>query len=91
MRGVGKSTFIYSLGTQLTAAGHRVAVLAVDPSSSISGGSILGDKTRMARLATDGNMAGIRQLLDDLLPEARLERRASPPTPAAAEGSELLH
>jgi LAO/AO transport system kinase len=51
--GVGKSTFIESLGTMLTAAGHRVAVLAVDPSSSRSGGSILGDKTRMARLAAD--------------------------------------
>ena len=51
--GVGKSTFIDSLGTTLTAAGHRVAVLAVDPSSSRTGGSILGDKTRMARLAVD--------------------------------------
>ncbi len=51
--GVGKSTFIESLGTMLTAAGHRVAVLAVDPSSSRSGGSILGDKTRMAALAAD--------------------------------------
>ncbi|KEI44539.1 methylmalonyl Co-A mutase-associated GTPase MeaB [Saccharopolyspora rectivirgula] len=51
--GVGKSTFIESLGTMLTAAGHRVAVLAVDPSSTRSGGSILGDKTRMARLSTD--------------------------------------
>ncbi|MGB5286345.1 MAG: methylmalonyl Co-A mutase-associated GTPase MeaB, partial [Polyangiales bacterium] len=45
--GAGKSTFIDALGTQLTAAGHRVAVLAVDPTSSVSGGSILGDKTRM--------------------------------------------
>jgi LAO/AO transport system kinase len=51
--GVGKSTFIEALGTRLTAAGHRVAVLAVDPSSTRSGGSILGDKTRMARLAVD--------------------------------------
>ncbi len=51
--GVGKSTFIESLGTSLTAAGHRVAVLAVDPSSSRTGGSILGDKTRMAKLAVD--------------------------------------
>lgn len=51
--GVGKSTFIDSLGTQLAAAGHRVGVLAVDPSSSRSGGSILGDKTRMSRLAGD--------------------------------------
>ena len=53
--GAGKSTFIESLGTTLTAAGHRVAVLAVDPSSSRTGGSILGDKTRMARLAVDDN------------------------------------
>jgi LAO/AO transport system kinase len=51
--GAGKSTFIDALGTQLTARGHRVAVLAVDPSSSRTGGSILGDKTRMARLAVD--------------------------------------
>ncbi|MFD7668016.1 methylmalonyl Co-A mutase-associated GTPase MeaB [Streptomyces sp. NPDC059788] len=51
--GVGKSTFIDALGTQLTGAGHRVAVLAVDPSSSRTGGSILGDKTRMERLAAD--------------------------------------
>ncbi|MGY1700684.1 methylmalonyl Co-A mutase-associated GTPase MeaB [Geodermatophilus sp. SYSU D00766] len=51
--GVGKSTFIDSLGVDLTAQGHRVAVLAVDPSSARSGGSILGDKTRMSRLAVD--------------------------------------
>jgi LAO/AO transport system kinase len=51
--GVGKSTFIEGFGTMLTDRGHRVAVLAVDPTSSRSGGSILGDKTRMARLATD--------------------------------------
>jgi len=51
--GVGKSTAIDTLGSMLTAEGHRVAVLAVDPSSQRSGGSILGDKTRMARLATD--------------------------------------
>ncbi len=49
--GVGKSTFIEVLGMQLIAQGHRVAVLAVDPSSSRSGGSILGDKTRMERLS----------------------------------------
>ncbi len=51
--GVGKSTFIEALGTRLTAAGHRVGVLAVDPSSVRTGGSVLGDKTRMARLAQD--------------------------------------
>ena len=49
--GVGKSTFIESLGLALIAKGHRVAVLAIDPSSSVSGGSILGDKTRMERLS----------------------------------------
>jgi LAO/AO transport system kinase len=51
--GVGKSTFIDQLGVNLTGAGSKVAVLAVDPSSARSGGSILGDKTRMARLAVD--------------------------------------
>jgi LAO/AO transport system kinase len=49
--GVGKSTTIDALGVSLIAQGHRVAVLAVDPSSARTGGSILGDKTRMARLA----------------------------------------
>jgi len=49
--GVGKSSLIEALGVQLAEKGHRVAVLAVDPSSSISGGSILGDKARMNRLA----------------------------------------
>ncbi len=53
--GVGKSTTIDALGTYLTGRGHKVAVLAVDPSSSRTGGSILGDKTRMARLAVDAN------------------------------------
>jgi LAO/AO transport system kinase len=53
--GVGKSTFIDSLGVTLTAAGSKVAVLAVDPSSARSGGSILGDKTRMSRLAAEQN------------------------------------
>ena len=49
--GAGKSTFIEALGLHLVGAGHRVAVLAVDPSSSLSGGSILGDKTRMEELS----------------------------------------
>lgn len=52
--GVGKSTFIDALGSRLISEGHRVAVLAVDPSSSVSGGSILGDKSRMPRLAAAG-------------------------------------
>ena len=51
--GVGKSTFIEALGLYLIAQGHRVAVLAVDPSSSVSGGSILGDKTRMEQLSVN--------------------------------------
>jgi LAO/AO transport system kinase len=53
--GVGKSTLIDALGSMLTARGHKVAVLAVDPSSTRTGGAILGDKTRMARLAADPN------------------------------------
>ena len=68
--GVGKSTAIEALGMYLTEKGHRVAVLAVDPSSTRTGGSILGDKTRMARLAveprayirpspTSGNLGGV--------------------------------
>jgi LAO/AO transport system kinase len=51
--GVGKSTFIEALGLHLIKAGHKVAVLAVDPSSAVSGGSILGDKTRMELLARE--------------------------------------
>jgi LAO/AO transport system kinase len=53
--GVGKSSTIDALGTLLTGRGHKVAVLAIDPSSARSGGSILADKTRMARLAGDAN------------------------------------
>ena len=53
--GVGKSTFIETFGKQLTAQGKKIAVLAVDPSSSVNKGSILGDKTRMEELVTDQN------------------------------------
>ena len=53
--GAGKSTTIDALGTYLTGQGHKVAVLAVDPSSTRTGGSLLGDKTRMPRLASDPN------------------------------------
>ena len=53
--GAGKSTFIEALGCQLTQQGHKVAVMAVDPSSNLTGGSILGDKTRMERLSRDPN------------------------------------
>ena len=70
--GVGKSTFIEALGLFLIAQGHRVAVLAVDPSSTVSGGSILGDKTRMEHLSvhaqafirpspTSGNLGGVAE------------------------------
>ena len=70
--GVGKSTFIEALGLQLIDADHRVAVLAVDPSSPVTGGSILGDKTRMERLAqrseafirpspSSGSLGGVAQ------------------------------
>jgi len=51
--GVGKSTFVEALGLHLIGKGHRVAVLAVDPSSSVTGGSILGDKTRMEKLSQE--------------------------------------
>ncbi len=53
--GVGKSTFIEAIGSHFTSVGKKVAVLAVDPSSSISHGSILGDKTRMEKLVNDSN------------------------------------
>jgi LAO/AO transport system kinase len=53
--GVGKSTFIEALGKHLTGQGHKLAVLAIDPSSTITKGSILGDKTRMEELAVDPN------------------------------------
>ena len=70
--GVGKSTFIEALGLYLIERGHRVAVLTIDPSSSVSGGSILGDKTRMERLSMDerayirpspssGNLGGVAE------------------------------
>lgn len=53
--GAGKSTFIEALGSRLTERGHRIAVLAIDPSSQISRGSIMGDKTRMEKLSVDPN------------------------------------
>ena len=70
--GVGKSTFVEALGDHLVTAGHRVAVLAVDPTSSVRGGSILGDKTRMTTLAahpsafirpspTQGSLGGVHR------------------------------
>lgn len=76
--GAGKSTFIETLGLNLTAQGHRVAVLAIDPSSSRSGGSILGDKTRMTYLSNDprafvrpspsrGTLGGVAQHTNDIV------------------------
>jgi LAO/AO transport system kinase len=65
--GVGKSTFIDELGMRLLAAGKKVAVLAIDPSSQVSGGSILGDKTRMQRLSLE-NAAFIRPTPSSLSP-----------------------
>ncbi|RHY57128.1 hypothetical protein DYB34_001597 [Aphanomyces astaci] len=70
--GAGKSTFIETLGLSLTQKGHKVAVLAIDPSSSVTGGSILGDKTRMTHLSnapdafvrpspTRGTLGGVAQ------------------------------
>ncbi len=53
--GVGKSTFIEAFGTHLTGQGHKVGVLAIDPSSVRTGGSVLGDKTRMSQLSADPN------------------------------------
>jgi LAO/AO transport system kinase len=71
--GAGKSTFIDALGTNLTSEGHRVAVLAVDPTSSRTGGSILGDRTSMQRLSVDSAAS-----------RARLARRSSSSRPRAS-------
>lgn len=76
--GVGKSTFIEALGTRIIELGHRVAVLAIDPSSQRSGGSILGDKTRMASLSmnqaayirpspTGGHLGGVTRVTRESL------------------------
>jgi len=76
--GVGKSTFIEALGNHMIDQGHKVAVLAVDPSSAVSGGSILGDKTRMERLSrrpeafirpspTGGTLGGVTRRTRDAL------------------------
>lgn len=76
--GVGKSTFIEALGVHLLELGHRPAVISVDPSSKVTGGSILGDKTRMPRLATSpdayirpsasgGVLGGVAAATDDVI------------------------
>lgn len=73
--GAGKSTFIEAFGLQLIEKGHRPAVLAIDPSSRLSGGSILGDKTRMQQLATDTRAfirpSPARQTLGGVAPNTR--------------------
>ncbi|KDO32018.1 LAO/AO transport system ATPase [Saprolegnia parasitica CBS 223.65] len=76
--GAGKSTFIETLGLSLTKKGHKVAVLAIDPSSSVTGGSILGDKTRMTHLSnspdafvrpspTRGTLGGVAQHTNEIV------------------------
>ncbi|KAF0693010.1 Aste57867_15959 [Aphanomyces stellatus] len=76
--GAGKSTFIEALGLNLTQKGHKVAVLAIDPSSSVTGGSILGDKTRMTHLSnsphafvrpspTRGTLGGVAQHTNEIV------------------------
>ena len=77
--GVGKSTLIETLGLYLIERGHRVAVLAIDPSSSLSGGSILGDKTRMEKLSvheqafirpspSSGTLGGVAAMFNKHIP-----------------------
>ena len=84
--GVGKSTFIEALGLHLIAQGHRVAVLAVDPSSPIKGGSILGDKTRMEELSRR-EQAFIRPSPSEGFSRWRCPK--DPRKPAAVRGSWL--
>ncbi len=87
--GVGKSTFIDELGMRLLATGKRVAVLAIDPSSQISGGSILGDKTRMARLALEPN-AFIRPSPSSLTPGGVARRTRETMLLCEAAGFEVV-
>ena len=84
--GVGKSTTIDTLGTFLTERGHKVAVLAVDPSSNRTGGSILGDKTRMPRLANDDECLHPSLAL---VRHARRRRRENARNDAALRGRRL--
>jgi LAO/AO transport system kinase len=100
--GVGKSTFIEALGLHLIAQGHRVAVLAVDPSSSVSGGSILGDKTRMEQLSVhpqafirpspaSGTLGGVIPRQDyDFLYEAGVKGIYGPGTPIPVSAKDVL-
>lgn len=87
--GVGKSTFIEAFGLMLTGLGHRVAVLAVDPSSARSGGSILGDKTRMDRLARDP-AAYIRPQPSQSHPGGVARRTREAATLCAAAGYDIV-
>ena len=82
--GAGKSTIIEALGTKLCQAGHKVAVLAVDPSSSVTGGAILGDKTRMEQLAKEPNALPAAPWAAS---PARAGRPCSSPRPQATTSS----
>ena len=100
--GVGKSTFVEAFGLLLLARGHRVAVLAVDPSSTLSGGAILGDKTRMERLAqreeafirpspSGGQLGGVIPRQDyEFLYEAGVKGIYGPGTPIPASAKDVL-
>ena len=85
--GVGKSTFIERFGLQLVAAGHKVAVLAVDPSSKVSGGSILGDKTRMTALVAElrERLALVREGGGPRYVERHRAQRRDHPSPALGQ------
>lgn len=87
--GVGKSTFVDAMGMKLIGEGHKVAVLAVDPSSSVTGGSILGDKTRMARLSLEPN-AFIRPTPSGLTPGGIARRTRETMLLAEAAGFDVV-
>jgi LAO/AO transport system kinase len=102
--GVGKSSLIEALGLQLCGAGHKVAVLAVDPSSSVSGGSVLGDKTRMEQLSrhprafirpspSAGNLGGVARKTREtmLLCEAAGYDRVLVETMGVGQGETEVH
>ena len=100
--GVGKSTFIEALGLYLIGQGHRVAVLTIDPSSTVSGGSILGDKTRMEHLSvhekayirpspSSGTLGGVIPAQDyDFLYESGVKGVYGPGTPIPASAKDVL-
>ncbi|MDA9257735.1 zinc-dependent metalloprotease, partial [bacterium] len=87
--GVGKSTFIEAFGKHLTSQGKKVAVLAVDPSSSLNKGSILGDKTRMEELVTDKNATPVNESITQrFIYRHRLEKKN--PNAAVSEAKEPI-